>query len=186
MKAIACIQENPQTKEWGIGYKNALLFHFKDDMKLFKQHTIGNICIMGRKTFESLPAPLSDRVNIILTSDKNYHPYRDGIKNQNAPIIVVNSYEELFKAINKIKQDLNWEEDNCWVIGGEQIYKHLLPYCNECIITSVWDQPVKKADAFFPNLDILDNWTCGVIQASEKDPIVFIEYINKEPKEFNL
>lgn len=188
MKAIVCIQENPETKKWGIGYKNSLLFHFKDDMKLFKQHTEGNICIMGRKTFESLPSPLKNRVNIVITRDENYTYYRDKIKDIDAPVIVVHSYDELFKTMNRIKTDLQIEDDSglFWVIGGEQIYKDLLPYCNECLVTSVKRQSVQKTDKFFPNLDKLNNWTCGVIQVSQNDPITFFQYINTKPKEWNI
>lgn len=186
MKAIVCIQENPETKEWAIGNKNSLLFHYKDDMKLFKQHTLGNICIMGRKTFESLPNPLKNRINIVITKNNNYNPYRDKIKDVDAPVIVVHSYDELFKLINQIKTDLMWEEDNCWVIGGEQIYKDLLPYCEECLVTSVNKQEIKQADSFFPNLNLFDCWTCGVIQVSKNDPITFFQYININPKEMIL
>ena len=64
MEIIAAVDRN-----WGIGYNNHLLFHSKKDMSCFRQHTMGNIVIMGRKTLESFPggAPLSGRTNIVLT-----------------------------------------------------------------------------------------------------------------------
>ena len=75
---------------WGIGYKNDLLVKISEDLKDFKKLTTGNIIIMGRKTFESLPdsKALPNRINIVITKDESYS--REGIE-------VVNSIEELFE-----------------------------------------------------------------------------------------
>ena len=70
MNLIAAVDVN-----WAIGYKNKLLVSIPDDMKFFRQTTTGKVVVMGRKTLESFPngQPLKNRVNIVLTSDKNYN-----------------------------------------------------------------------------------------------------------------
>ena len=80
--------------KWGIGYKNKLLISIPDDMKCFKEITMGKVCVMGRKTLESLPGgrPLSGRVNIVLTGDTTY---------KKSDVIVVNSVEA---ALEKLKE----------------------------------------------------------------------------------
>jgi dihydrofolate reductase len=69
MKAIVAVDLN-----WGIGFKGNLLQRIPDDMKFFKQMTLGKVVVMGRETFESLPGkePLKDRTNIVLSKDKKF------------------------------------------------------------------------------------------------------------------
>lgn len=185
MNAIVCVQQNPETKEWGIGYKNNLLFHYSDDKKVFKQQTLGGICIMGRKTFESLSGPLVGRINIVLTRNMNY-TYNPYDLDEDATVIILHSYRELFTFLNNCKRDIAWDDDKIWVIGGEQIYFDLLPYCKHCVVTNVRNQEIKKADSFFPNLDELDNWKCKIIQVSDSEPLSFYYYINTDEKEYIL
>ena len=64
---IAAIGKNNE-----LGKNNDLVWHFKDDMKFFKEATTGNTVIMGRKTFESLPKALPNRRNIVISSNKDY------------------------------------------------------------------------------------------------------------------
>ena len=59
-------------KNLELGKGNDLIWHFKDDMRFFKEKTTGNTVIMGRKTFESLPHALPNRRNIVITTDKSY------------------------------------------------------------------------------------------------------------------
>jgi dihydrofolate reductase len=133
MKIIVAVD-----REWNIGYKGDLLFHIPDDMKFFRSRTIGKIVIMGRKTLESFPnsKPLKDRVNIVLSSNPDYTV--EGT-------IVVNNVDEL---LNKLKE---YNSDDEFVIGGEKIYRLLLPYCDTAIITHV-DSIAEKADKKFPEL----------------------------------
>ncbi|WP_301956391.1 dihydrofolate reductase, partial [uncultured Eubacterium sp.] len=74
-------------KNWAIGNNNELLVSIPDDMKFFREHTTGNVIIMGKKTLESFPGkrPLKNRVNIVITKNQNYKV--DGA-------IVVHSIEE--------------------------------------------------------------------------------------------
>lgn len=130
------------SKTWGIGKDGDLLFHIKEDMKFFKETTINNVVVMGRKTLDSLPGgkPLKDRVNIVLTRNKNF--YRDGV-------VVVHSIDELLGEIKKYDKEI-------FVMGGGEIYNMLLPYCKKAYITKVDSD--KEADTFFVNLDEDDTW----------------------------
>ena len=180
MKAIVCVQN--QDGKWAIGNKNSILFHFKDDMKMFRQQTEYQIVLCGRKTFESLPnGPLKNRIHIVLTRDKQY----DVEKNYDSPVIICHNKTEVFQAIKNFTDDdvCTLNSDNVWVIGGEEIYRMFLPYCTSCVVTMVRDQEKKQADTFFPNLDEQKNWKCSVIQVSENDPITFYQYCNTEVKE---
>lgn len=179
MNLIVCVQK--QGDKWAIGNKNTLLFSFSDDLRFFKQHTEYKIIVMGKKTFESLPTVLNNRIHIILTRDENYNPYTLNKKNDtNSPLIVVHNLKELFAMVKFIVEgpQNTFSNDDVWVIGGGQIYDLLLPYCEEAYISFVEKQPLKEADTFFPNLDMNYAWKCTTIQRSEKDPISFQRYVN--------
>ena len=130
------------SRTWGIGKDSDLLFHIKGDMKFFKETTINNVVVMGRKTLDSLPngLPLKDRVNIVITRNRDFR--RDGV-------VVVHSVDELLEEIKKYNTEI-------FVIGGGEIYNMLLPYCDKAYITKVDSD--KEADTFFVNLDEDDTW----------------------------
>lgn len=138
MKLIVAVAKN-----WAIGYKGDLLFDLPDDMTFFKETTIDKVVVMGRKTLLSFPngKPLKNRVNIILTRDKNF-------KEENC--IVVNSFDELFEELKK------YDEDNVFVVGGGKIYNDLYPYCSEALITKV--DAIANADTFLHNFDDDLDW----------------------------
>lgn len=138
MKLIVAVDKN-----WAIGNKNKLLISIPADMKNFRTKTTGNVIIMGRKTLESFPQsqPLANRVNIVLTKNENY---------QVKGATVVHSVEELQE---ELKQ---YTEEEIYVIGGESIYRQLLPLCDEAIVTKI--DEAYEADTYFPNLDAMDEW----------------------------
>lgn len=138
MKAILSADKN-----WGIGYNNKLLVSIPSDMKFFRHTTTGKVVIMGRKTLESFPngLPLKNRTNIVITSNKQY----DG-----KDAIIVHTKEELFKELEK------YDPDDIYVIGGESVYKMMLPYCDTVFVTKI--DRAFQADTFFPNLDEMDEW----------------------------
>lgn len=121
-------------KDFGIGKDNKLLFHFKKDLKHFKNTTLNSTIIMGRKTYESMGGALPKRENLVLTRNKDYK-IDDGI--------VFNDVDNLLDYV-KGKKDV-------FVIGGSQIVDILLPYCDEAIITKIDDR--KDADTFLHNFD---------------------------------
>lgn len=131
MKLIVAVSEN-----WGIGKNNDLLFSIPKDMKFFRETTSGKTVILGRKNLESFPGhkPLPKRLNIILTRDKNF--FVEGAT-------VVHSIDELL--------GLGVDMEDAFVIGGEEIYRQLLPYCDICYVTKV--KEFADADRFMVNLD---------------------------------
>mgnify|MGYP006302670643 CR=1 FL=1 len=117
-----------------IGKDNKLLWHLPDDLKHFKQTTKGHHVIAGRKTFESQGRPLPNRTNIVITRNTNYNA--EGI-------IVVHSLEE---ALNAVQND-----DEPFIIGGENIYKTAMPKADRIYMTRV--HASFEADTFFPDLN---------------------------------
>lgn len=138
MNLIAAVDRN-----WAIGCDNNLLVRIPEDQKWFRQTTTGKAVIMGRKTLESFPgkAPLKNRLNIVITSDKSY-------KVEGA--VVVHSIEEAIKAAG------DYSDEDVYVIGGESIYRQMLPYCKVAHITKI--DYAYQADAYFPNLDDDKDW----------------------------
>lgn len=139
MNLIVNVSEN-----WAIGRGNELLFHLSTDMKFFKSQTIEKTVVMGRKTLESFPGkkPLPKRKNIVLTTNPDFCAEN---------VEIIHSIDELLKKI-----DLENSED-IYVIGGETIYRQLLPYCDTAFVTKV-SSTVNDADAFMVNLDDDENW----------------------------
>ena len=146
-------------KNWGIGCGNKLLVHIPSDMRFFRDHTTNNVVVMGRKTLESLPGgrPLADRDNIILSRDPDLR-----IKGA----AVVHSLEELQGLLSDI------HTDRVYVIGGEEIYRLLLPLCDTVYVTKV--DYAYKADAFFPDLDADPQWE--LVEESEEQTCFDIEF----------
>ena len=100
MNLIVCVDKN-----WGIGKDGKLLCHLREDMKFFREHTLGKVVVMGRSTLESLPKgePLPDRTNIVLTHRADFS--KDGVT-------VVHDMEELMEVLN------NYDPDDVMIIGG--------------------------------------------------------------------
>ena len=146
MKAIVVVDRN-----WGIGKKNDLLFRLPADMKRFREMTSGKIVVMGSNTLLSFPEgkPLKNRTNIVLWP---------GVKTRE-DCTVVQSLEELFAQIKL------YPADDVFVVGGAMMYRTLLPYCSEAIVTKT--DADGGAEVFFENLDASENWE---IQ-SQSEPI---------------
>ena len=138
MQAIVAVDEN-----WAIGSKGSLLVRIPADQKMFRQETTGKVVILGRKTLDTFPAgqPLKNRTNIILSRDRS-------LTVEGAT--VVHSVEELLEAIKE------YDGDSVYNIGGESVYKLLLPYCDTVHVTKI--DHAYEADAYFPNLDADEAW----------------------------
>ncbi len=131
--AVVAIGKNRE-----LGLDGKLLWHIPDDLRRFKELTLGHPIIMGRKTFESILGytqgkPLLGRTNIVVTRDTEW---------KYEGVIVTSSLEE---AIAKAKE-LDTEEIH--IGGGAQIYEQALPYIDKLYLTLIDDE--KEADSFFP------------------------------------
>lgn len=137
-----------------IGKSNLLLWDLPVDMKHFKKTTSLHTLIMGQKTFESIGHPLPNRRNIILTKDQNF-------KENN--IEIVYSVPELLDLLkNTTKKD-----EECFIIGGGQIYKLFIDIVDKLYITHV-DEEFPCADTFFPFID-KNKWEIIKNHKHEKD-----------------
>ncbi|MEK7106963.1 MAG: dihydrofolate reductase [Patescibacteria group bacterium] len=133
--AVVAIGKN---RELGKGGK--LLWHIPDDLKRFKQLTLGHPIIMGRKTFESvvgyIGGPLPERTNVVVTKDPNWQ------------------YEGVTKASTlesaiEIAKELDSKEIG--IGGGASMYEQALPYIDKLYLTLIdADPPAGGADTFFP------------------------------------
>lgn len=118
-----------------IGIENRLPWKLPNDMRWFRQHTLGKPIIMGRKTFESFGAkPLPERFNIIISRDLKY---------QAQDSIVVHSIEEALQAAGDVEEVM--------IIGGASFYEQMLDQSQRLYLTLVHTQV--EGDAWFPQFD---------------------------------
>ncbi len=124
-------------KKLGIGKNGGLLVSIPEDMKLFREETVGKVVVMGRKTFESLPQglPLVERTNIVLTTSEDF-------KHDN--VYVCHSVDEV---LNKVKE---YPTEDVYVIGGASVYEQMLPYCDTIHLTKI--DYTYDADTYFPDI----------------------------------
>lgn len=155
MNLIAAVDRN-----WGIGYKGQLLVSIPNDQKQFRSETIGKVVVLGRKTLETFPGgvPLRGRTNIILSAKQDY-----SVKDA----LVVHSLEELLEELKA------YASEDIYIIGGESVYRQMLPYCDVAHITKI--DHVFQADSHFPDLDAMEDWV--VTADSEEQTYFNLEYI---------
>jgi len=118
-----------------IGNKNKLIWNLPNDLRRFKKLTIGHSIIMGRKTFESLPNPLPNRDNIVITKDTNY---------SKPDIKVCSSIED---AISLTQTDIQ-----PFIIGGGEIYSQTINMVDKIELTRVHEK--FDGDAYFPEIPL--------------------------------
>lgn len=123
-KAIAAMSQNRV-----IGHGNQIPWHLPEDFKWFKKMTLGNVVVMGRKTFESIGRPLPNRTTIILSRSNFQFP----------GVATVASLAEVAPLAG---------DREVFICGGSQIYEQALPLCSDLYLTVV--KRVVDGDAFFP------------------------------------
>ncbi len=130
-------------KNWAIGNKGKLLVSIPNDHKMFREETTGKVVVLGRKTLETFPGglPLKNRTNIILSGDKDY---------QVKDAVIVHSIEELLDELKK------YPSESIYIIGGDSVYRQLLPYCSTAHVTKI--EHAYDADAYFPDLEQSKEW----------------------------
>ena len=160
-KAIVAMSQNRV-----IGAGNKIPWHLPEDFKWFKQMTMGNVVVMGRKTFESIGKPLPNRKNMVLTRHPRRlikghpeifgagHEWRGGkyLKRayqfhfskmsgkQQTDILIFRSLDKLDPA--EFPNDI-------FICGGAEIYAQTLPRCSDLYLTLV-KREIEGGDAFFP------------------------------------
>lgn len=134
-----------------IGKDGGMPWHLPDDLAFFKKHTSGHPVIMGRKTFDTLGKPLRNRANLVLTRDVNFQV--DGAE----------IFHDIEQAIEKAKQ---LDSEEIFIIGGANIYKQSMDYCDRIYLTRV--HSTFEGDAFFPELN-MDEWETVYEEFHAKD-----------------
>lgn len=130
---IAAIGKNNE-----LGINNTLIWRFKEDMKFFKENTMGKPIIMGRKTLESLPKLLPGREHIVLTKS---NLDIEGVK-------VFHSKENLLDYVSQFDNEF-------MVIGGASIYEQFIGNADKMLLTEI--DAESKADVYFPEIK-QDEW----------------------------
>ena len=138
MNLIVAVDSN-----WAIGNQDKLLITIPNDHKHFREETTGKVVVLGRKTLQTFPQglPLKKRTNIILSRDPEY-TVKDAT--------VVHSLQELLEELRQ------YPSEDVYVIGGESVYRQLLPYCDTAHVTKI--DHAYQADTYFPNLDQDPDW----------------------------
>jgi dihydrofolate reductase len=122
-----------------IGKDNGLIWHMPHDLKHFKNTTSGHYVLMGRKSFESLGKPLPNRLNVIITRNKEYAA--EGA-------LVVHGLKEALQLAAEQKQQ------EVFILGGGEIYKQALDagQVDRIYLTEIQDR--FEGDTYFPELDM--------------------------------
>ncbi len=163
MNAIVAVDNN-----WAIGNGDKLLVSIPNDHKMFRQMTTGKVVVLGRKTLDTFPQglPLPNRTNIILSHNRNLE-----VKGA----VIVHDIDELLEELKK------YNTDDVFIIGGESVYKQMLPYCDTVHVTKIDHE--YEADAYFPNLDSDPDFeiTADSDEQTYFDiPYVFLKYERKK------
>ena len=133
-------------KGYAIGKNGGIPWSCPQDMKWFKETTVGHAVIMGRKTFDSLKKPLKDRINIVVTS-------KDIVTNSEEKVYTAKSVEEAISLAKSLTMN------DIFIIGGASIYKYALEHnLVDKIYIDYLSETVEDADAFFPLFQSNHSW----------------------------
>ncbi len=164
-------------KDYVIGKNGKIPWHYETDMKWFREKTLNNTVIMGRKTWESIGSePLQGRTNIIVSKslcnsenkqyiempcERNIHSWNlsDGHRVAFIPDL------EILKLFNIIKGDV-------WFIGGAKIYEAAIPIVDELYITRVPDIITSGQLTFFPRYNTYEWKLRELSTRTEKQGVV--------------
>lgn len=156
-----------------IGLNNKLLFECPTDLRYFKSKTENNWCVMGSKTFNSLPKPFGNgRTNVVVSRNEDF--YIDPHLKNKYDILLVNNLEKVINHYNSGVQ-----ERELFICGGSEIYKQSLPHVDKVYLTLFHHE--KEADTFFSLNYIKEHFEIIDKEEYEVDGLRFdfIEYIRK-------
>jgi len=119
-----------------IGDKNCLLWHLPDDLKMFKELTVGHTIVMGRKTYQSIGKALPNRRNIVISRQAQFIAHGCWIVGSPGQAIQLAT---------------EWNETELFIIGGGEVYRKMLPFASTIYLTEV--HTVIEGDTTFPNFD---------------------------------
>lgn len=145
---IAAIGKNRE-----LGRDNDLIWHIKEDLKNFKNLTMGKYIVMGKNTYESLPKHLEGRKYIVLSSSLS------NIENG----LLFNDFSKLLEFIKVLDEEV-------MIIGGSSIYKLFLPFADKLYLTEIDSE--EAADVYFPEFN-KEDYECNVVSTNEVDGLKY-------------
>ncbi|HKX52961.1 MAG TPA: dihydrofolate reductase [Nitrosospira sp.] len=148
-----------------IGHNNAIPWRLPHDLKHFKELTMGHPIIMGRKTYESIGRLLPGRTSIIITRQPAYEV---------PGALVVRSIGEALSLCSQAKSEEGEQfaaVDECFVIGGADIFQQMLPLCDRLYLTEIRGD--FEGDAYFPEFDRNDWWEVSREKHVEADGLEY-------------
>lgn len=155
---IAAIGKNRE-----LGYNNDLIWTIPEDLKFFRDNTIGKQIVMGMNTLNSLPKLLPDRKHIVLTRRE---------VELNPKILVFHSIDELLCYADSLDKEV-------MVIGGAQIYSQMIEYADKMLLTEIDDEAL--ADVYFPEFSIED-WDRELISNHKYENIDYSHVMYRRKK----
>jgi dihydrofolate reductase len=120
-----------------IGVGGGLPWHLPDELRLFKETTLGHVLLMGRRTYESIGRPLPGRTTVVVTRRANWSAGSEDV-------VVARGVEEALRRARAI-------DDEVFVVGGGELYAAALPYADRLLLTRVDLEP--DGDTSFPDVD---------------------------------
>ena len=147
-------------RKGAIGKGGKLPWHYSSDMKFFRETTVGNAVVMGRKTWLTIGKPLKNRLNIVLSRDTDIEPQES--------LVVFSDIDSVLSFNKSLSTDL-------FVIGGAQIYEAFRAHIEKWVITEV-PLTVKDADAFMPK-GYLDGFE--VVDSKSLDDDLIVKFFNR-------
>ena len=153
---IACVGKNLE-----LGKDGGLCFRIPEDMRYFKEVTMGHKVVMGRKTWESLPGKLPGRENIVVSHGE------------------VTGADEVVNDFLEFLEENAGSGEEIFVIGGGLIYEMALPYAESLYLTEV-DSGCEGADTYFPEFD-KSLYKKQIIREGRHDDLAyaFVRYVKK-------
>ncbi|MGA9403112.1 dihydrofolate reductase [Haladaptatus sp.] len=151
---IAAVAENGV-----IGRDGGMPWHYSEDMRHFKETTMGHPVVMGRTTYESIAAqmdgPLPGRTNVVLSRSNPDLPEE---------VVLVHGVEEAMAEIEEL-------DDVAYITGGAAVYEQFLPYADEMVLTEIHES--YEGDTYFPEWDP-EEWQ--EIERDEREAFDFVRY----------
>lgn len=149
-----------------IGRNNQLPWRLPNDLAHVKKTTMGKVLIMGRKTFDSIGRPLPGRINVVLTSDRQW---------EHNDVKTVHSIDDIFEL------EKNTDKE-CIVFGGQVLFEQLLPYVTKIYLTYIDEE--FDGDTYFPEINYQEDWILvskekGLMDDKNPYHYYFLEYERK-------
>lgn len=157
MKNVTIIAAIGKNRE--LGKNNDLIWHLPDDLKFFKENTMGKPIVMGLNTLKSLPRKLKGRQYVVLTNqDEELDP----------DFVIVRSIDELLYLMDN-------DDREYMIVGGASIYKQMIDYADKMLLTEI-DAEEKDADVFFPYFN-KDNWDSELLSSHTTDDNISYKHL---------